>query len=72
VQYYLGIVYAQLGEKENARNALVFAVSSPESFHGKDEAKETLTKLRLAKTPSSSVRFSLGYRSCADTKGRLS
>jgi Flp pilus assembly protein TadD len=46
VQYHLGMVYAQLGEKENARHALVFAVSSPESFHGKDEAKETLAKLR--------------------------
>jgi tetratricopeptide (TPR) repeat protein len=46
VQYHLGMAYQQAGEKDNARKALQIAVSSPEVFTGKDEARKTLADLR--------------------------
>jgi tetratricopeptide (TPR) repeat protein len=45
VQYHLGMVYAQLGDKDKARQALTIATSSPAVFQGKDEARKTLAGL---------------------------
>ena len=42
VQYHLGMAYDRIGEKDNARTALTAAVSSPEAFAGKDEARKAL------------------------------
>jgi tetratricopeptide (TPR) repeat protein len=46
VQYHLGMVYAKLGDNENARKALGLAVSSGQSFHGKNEARKVLADLK--------------------------
>ena len=46
VQYHLGMVYAKLGNKENARNALGLTVNSGQSFHGMDEARKVLADLQ--------------------------
>ena len=45
VQYHLGMTYAKLGDKPNARQALARAVASPVSFTGKEEAKRLLSEL---------------------------
>ena len=42
VQYHLGMVSAQLGDKEAARQALSAAAASPTPFPGQDEAKKAL------------------------------
>ena len=46
VQYHLGMVFAQLEDRDNARRHLAQAVTSPEAFLGKDEARKTLAELR--------------------------
>jgi len=46
IQYHLGIVSAQLGDKEAARQALAFAVAAPAPVPGQDEAKKTLAALK--------------------------
>jgi tetratricopeptide (TPR) repeat protein len=45
VQYHLGMAYAKVGDKANAKVALAKATASPASFTGKDEAKKTLREL---------------------------
>ncbi len=46
VQYHLGMAYAQVGDKDNARKALTAATSGPADFTGKDDAKKTLASLK--------------------------
>jgi len=46
VQYHLGMAYAQVGDKDNARKALTAATSGPAEFTGKDDAKKTLASLK--------------------------
>src|SRR5882762_6131072 len=46
VQYHLGMVSAQLGDKEAARQALSIAAASPAPFPGQDEARKALAALR--------------------------
>jgi Flp pilus assembly protein TadD len=46
VQYHLGMAYAQVGDKDNARKALTAATSAPSDFSGKDEARKTLAALK--------------------------
>jgi len=46
VQYHLGMAYAQVGDKDNARKALTAATSAPAEFSGKDDAKKTLASLK--------------------------
>jgi len=46
VQYHLGMTYAQVGDKDNARKALTVATSAPAEFSGKDDAKKTLAPLK--------------------------
>lgn len=46
VQYHLGMVAQKLGQTETARAALTKAVSSPQDFPGKDEARRTLAQLK--------------------------
>ncbi len=46
VQYHVGMAYQQVGDPENARKALDFAINSPETFQGKDEARKTRATLR--------------------------
>jgi Flp pilus assembly protein TadD len=46
VQYHLGMAYAQIGDKDNARKALTVATSGPAEFSGKDDAKKTLASLK--------------------------
>jgi Flp pilus assembly protein TadD len=46
VQYHLGMTYAQVGDKDNARKALTVATSAPAEFSGKDDAKKTLASLK--------------------------
>jgi tetratricopeptide (TPR) repeat protein len=45
VQYHLGMTYAKLGDRINARKALARAVASGVAFAGKDEAKRLLDDL---------------------------
>jgi tetratricopeptide (TPR) repeat protein len=45
VQYHLGMTYAKLGDKANARQALSRAVASTTPFSGKDEARRLLGQL---------------------------
>jgi hypothetical protein len=40
------MAYAKLGDKDKAEQALTRAVSSPEAFHGKDQAQKALAQLR--------------------------
>ena len=46
VQYHLGMVSAQLGDKDAARQALSAAAASPTPFPGQDEAKKALAALK--------------------------
>jgi tetratricopeptide (TPR) repeat protein len=46
VQYHLGMAHARLGDTASARKALAAAVTSPEDFLGKEEARKTLAELR--------------------------
>lgn len=46
VQYHLGMVAQKLGQTETARAALTKAVSSPQDFPGRDEARRALAQLR--------------------------
>jgi tetratricopeptide (TPR) repeat protein len=46
VQYHLGMAYQQVGDRDNARKALELAVTSSESFIGKDEARKALAAVR--------------------------
>jgi tetratricopeptide (TPR) repeat protein len=46
IQYHLGMVSAQLGDKEAARKALAIAAAAPAPFPGQDEAKKALAALR--------------------------
>ena len=46
VQYHLGMVSAQLGDKDAARQALSAAAASPTPFPGQDEVKKALAALK--------------------------
>ena len=46
VQYHLGMTYSRIGDKEQARTTLTAAVSSAETFSGKDEGRKTLDTLK--------------------------
>ena len=46
IQYHLGMVSAQLGDKEAARQALSAAAAAPTPFLGQDEAKKALAALK--------------------------
>jgi len=46
VQYHLGMVAQKLGQTAAARAALTKAVSSPQNFPGKDEARRILAQLK--------------------------
>ena len=46
IQYHLGMVSAQLGDKEAARQALAAAAASPTPFPGQDEAKKAFAALK--------------------------
>ena len=46
IQYHLGMVSAQLGDKEAARQALAIAAAAPAPFPGQDEAKRALAALK--------------------------
>jgi Flp pilus assembly protein TadD len=46
VHYHLGMAYAQVGDKENARKALALAVNSPATYQGKDDARKMLGDLK--------------------------
>lgn len=46
VQYHVGMAYAQLGDKDNARKALTAATSTTAEFFGKDDARKTLAALK--------------------------
>jgi predicted Zn-dependent protease len=44
MQYHLGVVYVKLGDKERAEKALALAVSAPEAFQGKHQARKAREK----------------------------
>jgi Flp pilus assembly protein TadD len=46
VQYHVGMAYAQVGDRDNARKALTAATSTTVEFFGKDDAKKTLAALK--------------------------
>ena len=46
VQYHLGMVSAQLGDTEAARQALSLAAAASTPFPGQDEAKTALAALK--------------------------
>ena len=46
IQYHLGMVSAQVGDEEAARQALSIAAAAPTPFPGQDEAKKALAALR--------------------------
>ena len=46
IQYHLGMVSAQLGDKDAARQALRIAAAAPTPFPGQDEAKKALAALK--------------------------
>ena len=45
IQYHLGMVSAQLGDKEAARQAFSIAAAAPMPFPGRDEARKALAAL---------------------------
>ncbi len=45
IQYLLGMVSAQLGDKEAARQAFSIAAAAPMPFPGRDEARKALAAL---------------------------
>ena len=45
-RYHLGMTYASLGEKANARTALEKALATDPNFQGADEARRTLAELK--------------------------
>jgi tetratricopeptide (TPR) repeat protein len=45
VNYHLGMVYLQFGEREKAREYLSLAVNSKAGFSGLDKAKKALSEL---------------------------
>ena len=42
IQYHLGMISAQLGDKDATRQALSAAATAPTPFPGQDEAKKAL------------------------------
>ena len=46
IQYHLGMVSAQLGDKEAARQALSIAAAAPTPFPGQDEDRKALAALK--------------------------
>ena len=46
VQYHLGMVSAQPGDKEAARQALSIAAAAPTPFPGQDEARKAFAALK--------------------------
>ena len=46
IQYHLGMVSAQVGDKEAARQALSIAAAVPAPFPGQDEARKALAALK--------------------------
>lgn len=52
IQYHLGMAHYMMGQTEPAKLAFQRALSSPDSFQGKDEAQRHLTLLGVAASPA--------------------